>query len=167
MWALLGAQAQTRTSALGTGTAFDAQKQFLANVEDAINSPVDLPSSIKRYQDVLRYARSKVDYAIGIGLYMLPSDMNLRVGTLRNYNNEVVVATPEQNLGLNDNINNKPVPEGEKLEAPTLPSSAPPDEQSSPPKVKPQRSTHEDEMTALVIGFISLTLFVFAIAGRN
>ena len=43
-WAILGSQSQTRTDILGTGTAFDAQKQFLANIEDAINSPVDLPS---------------------------------------------------------------------------------------------------------------------------
>ena len=47
---------------LGTGTAFDAQKQFLTNIEDAINSPVDLPSQIARYQNTLKYARSKVDF---------------------------------------------------------------------------------------------------------
>ena len=40
-WAILGSQTQTRTDILGSGTAFDAQKQFLANVEDAINSPLD------------------------------------------------------------------------------------------------------------------------------
>lgn len=42
----LGSQSQTRTNIIGTRTAFDAQKQFLANVEDAINSPVDLQSPI-------------------------------------------------------------------------------------------------------------------------
>ena len=47
-WAILGSQSQTGTDILGTGTAFDAQKQFLANIEDAINSPVDLPSQIAR-----------------------------------------------------------------------------------------------------------------------
>ena len=57
VWAILGAQAQIRSSIIGTGSAFDAQKQFLANIEDAISSPVDLPSAIARYQDVLRYAR--------------------------------------------------------------------------------------------------------------
>ena len=36
VWAILGDQAQTRTGILGTGTVFDAQKQFVANVEDAI-----------------------------------------------------------------------------------------------------------------------------------
>ena len=59
VWAILGAQAQTQTGILGAGTAFDAQKQFLANVEDAISSPVDLPSAISRYQDVLQYARTE------------------------------------------------------------------------------------------------------------
>ena len=44
--AILGAQAQTRSNILKTRTGFDAQKQFLADIEDAIASPVDIPSSI-------------------------------------------------------------------------------------------------------------------------
>ena len=47
VWAILGAQAQTRSAILGAGTSFDAQKQFLANVEDAISSPVDIPSVLR------------------------------------------------------------------------------------------------------------------------
>ena len=35
VWSILGSQAQTRTRILGTGTAFDAQKQFLVVVEQA------------------------------------------------------------------------------------------------------------------------------------
>ena len=46
------------------------QKQFLANTEDAIQSPVDLPSQITRYQNAVKYARTKVDYVFGFGLYM-------------------------------------------------------------------------------------------------
>ena len=53
VWAILWAEAQTRTRNLGTGTLFDAPKQFVADLEDAISSPVDLPAEIKRYQDVL------------------------------------------------------------------------------------------------------------------
>ncbi len=109
-WAILGSQSQTRTDILGTGTAFDAQKQFLVNIEDAINSPIDLPSQITRYQNTLKYARSKVDFVYGIDLYMSPSNMELRIGTIKDYNNEIVVATDQQELGLNDNINIKPVP---------------------------------------------------------
>ena len=50
VWAILGAQDQTRSNILKTGTGFDEQHQFLATIEDAITSPVDIPSSIARYQ---------------------------------------------------------------------------------------------------------------------
>ena len=33
VWAILGAQAQTRSNILKTGTGFDAQKQFLADID--------------------------------------------------------------------------------------------------------------------------------------
>ncbi|KAI0218561.1 hypothetical protein LSAT2_029756, partial [Lamellibrachia satsuma] len=61
VWAIIVAHAQTRARILGTCTAFGTQKQFLANIEDAISSPVDLPSAVKRYQDVLQYAGSAMD----------------------------------------------------------------------------------------------------------
>ena len=111
-WAILGSQSQTRTDILGTGTAFDAQKQFLANIEDAINSPVDLPSQIARYQSTLKYARSKVDFVYGIGLYMSPSNMELRIGTIQDYNNKIVIANEGEGLtlGLNDETNTVPIP---------------------------------------------------------
>ncbi|CAG2204428.1 unnamed protein product [Mytilus edulis] len=107
VWALLGAQSQTKTEILKVGTGFDAQKQFLANVQDVINSPIDLPTQISNYQNVLKYARSKVDYAYGLGLYMSPSDMVLQIGTIVGYNNKIIIATENQTLGLNDDLNNK------------------------------------------------------------
>ena len=105
VWSIVGAQSQARSSILGTGKAFDAQKQFLANVEDVINSEVDLPSSIERYQLVLQYARSKVDFVVGLGLYMIPSDMDLYIGTINGYNNLITIASDDLQLGHNDTIN--------------------------------------------------------------
>ncbi len=109
VWAILGAQSQARSSILGSGKAFDAQKQFLANVEDAINSAVDLPSSIERYQSTLQYARSKVDFVIGENLYMLPSNMDLHIGTINGYNNLIVIASPNLQLGQNSKVNDETV----------------------------------------------------------
>ena len=80
VWAILGAQAQTRSNILKTGTGFDAQKQFLADIEDAIASPVDIPSSISRYQKTLQYASTPLDFVFGIGLYLSPIDMALHPG---------------------------------------------------------------------------------------
>ena len=57
VWAILGAQAQTQSNILKTGTGFDAQKPFQADIEDAIASPVDIPSSISRYQEGGRVVR--------------------------------------------------------------------------------------------------------------
>lgn len=108
-WGILGAQAQTKSSILGVGKAFDTQKQFLANVEDAIESEIDLPSSIDRYQSTLQYARSKVDFVLGLGLYMIPSDMDLHVGTINGYNNLIVIASEKLQLGKNTEVNEETV----------------------------------------------------------
>ena len=109
-WAILGSQSQTRTDILGTDIAFDAQKQFLANNEDAINSPVDLHSQMARYQSTLKYARSKVDFVYGTGLYMSLSNMELQIGTIQTYNNKIVIENDAQDLGLNNGTNAASIP---------------------------------------------------------
>ena len=163
--------AQTRTTILGTGTAFDAQKQFLANVEDAISSPVDLPSAISRYQDVLRYAGSKVDFVFGIGLYMAPSDMELVVGTIEGYNNEIVVPGPGQILGVNAHVNllsPGPVRVKSTLLAALLGQQAQQQEtpgtystgSSSSVGSKRLMEFHDEEITALIVGGVSRTRLI-------
>ena len=93
MCGLSWAQAQTRSNILKAGTGFDTQKQFLANVKDTNASPVDIPSSIARYQKTLQYASTPLDFVFGIGLY--PSDMALHLGNVQGYTNEIVIrATP-------------------------------------------------------------------------
>ena len=94
-----------KSDILGVGSAFDAQKQFLANTDDAIQSPVDLPSQITRYQNALKYARTKVDYVFGFGLYMAPSNMELRIGTIQGYNNKIILSIHDQTLWWNATVN--------------------------------------------------------------
>ena len=105
VWAILGVQAQTRSNILKARTGFDAQKQFLANVEDAIASPFDIPSSIARYQKTLQYASVPLHFVFGIGLYLAPSDMALHQGNVQDYNNEIVIAGSEAAIGHNPGIN--------------------------------------------------------------
>ena len=105
VWAILGAQAQTRSNILMAGTGFDAQKQFLDNVEDAMASRVDIPSSIARYQKTLQYASTPLDFVFGIGLYLAPSDMALHPGNVQGYNKEIVIAGSEAAIGHNPGIN--------------------------------------------------------------
>ena len=105
VWALLGAQAQIKTSIDTPTLAFEVHKQFLVNVEDRISSSIDLPASIKRYQDVLEDASSKLDYVFGIGLYLAPSNMKLRIEVTKGYNNKIMIADRYRALGVNPEVN--------------------------------------------------------------
>ena len=98
---ILSSQASARSSIVGnTASALTAQSAFLNNFENVVNRRVDICEDIKRYQDTLSYASSKVDYSVGESIYMIPSDMNLkiRLGTV-GYNNEILVSDGKFNLG--------------------------------------------------------------------
>ena len=63
---ILSSQASARSSIVGnTASALTAQSAFLNNFEDIVNQKVDVREDIKRYQDTLSYASSKVDYSVG------------------------------------------------------------------------------------------------------
>ena len=69
---ILSAQASARSSIVANmASALTAQNNF----EDIVNRRVDIMEDIKRYQDTLSYASSKVNYSVGENIYMLPSDM--------------------------------------------------------------------------------------------
>ena len=175
VWAILGAQAQTRSNILKAGTGFDAQKQFLANVEDAIASPVDIPSSIARYQKTLQYASSPLDF-FGLRLYPDPSDMALHPGNVQGYNNEIVIAGSEAAIGQNPGINESEQIgkttgdksfEG-KIAAPARTdhkgplSGRPAGSSPTPATVAPQQhaaaTSHEEEKTALIAAVVGVGL---------
>ena len=83
----------------------DAQCTFLNTFENIVNRRVNIPGDIRRFQKTLQYARSKVDYMINEFIYMLPSDMNLRIGKVKNYNNKILISSPSFKIGTNLKIN--------------------------------------------------------------
>ena len=73
---IVSSQTSARSRIVGnTASALTAQSAFLDSFENIVNRRVDIREDIKRYQDTLSYASSKVDYSIGENLYMLPSDI--------------------------------------------------------------------------------------------
>ena len=63
---ILNSQASVRSGIVGnTASALTAQLAFLDNFENVVNQRVDIREDIKRYQDTLSYALSKVDYSMG------------------------------------------------------------------------------------------------------
>ena len=83
-----------------------AQKAFLNNFKNVVNHNVDIWEDIEHYQDTLSYALSKVDNSIGEGIYILPSNMNLKIrsGTA-GYNNEILVSDSGFIMRKNDMVN--------------------------------------------------------------
>ena len=104
---ILSYQASARSSILGnTASALTAQSAFLNNFENIVNCSVNIQEDIERYQDTLSYASSKVDYSIRQNIYMLPSNMELKIktGTV-GYNNKILVSVGNFSLGKNDEVN--------------------------------------------------------------
>ena len=103
---ILTSQTSTRGPIIGhEARNLDAQRTFLNTFENIVNRRVNIPEDIRRFQKTLQYARSKVDYVIGEFIYMLPSDMNLRIGKVKNYNNKILISSPSFKIGTNLKVN--------------------------------------------------------------
>ena len=77
---ILSSQASARSSIVGNlASSLTAQSAVLNNFENVVNRRVDIREDIKRYQDTLSYTSSKVDYSVGENLFMLPTNMELRI----------------------------------------------------------------------------------------
>ena len=83
----------------------DAQRTFLNIFKTIVNRRVNIPEDIRRFQKTVQYARSKVDYVIGEFIYMLPSNMNLQIGKVKDYNNKILISSPSFKMGTNLKIN--------------------------------------------------------------
>ena len=80
VYLLLTSQAQARSSIVGNSApAVDAQKVFKSTFKELINEDYSICTDIKKYQQVLEHALSKVDFSVGLGIYMLPSNLNLSI----------------------------------------------------------------------------------------
>ena len=177
---ILTSQTSTRGQIVGhEARDLDAQRTFLNTFENTVNRRVNIPEDIRRFQKTLQYARSKVDYAIGEFVYMLPSDMNLRIGNVRNYNNKILISSPSFKIGTNLKINllssenqslNVDVKSKEVKTEPkviTKPNTKPNKEhkQDVKPNIKFEQDvkkpdtneiTYEEEKVALVLGTTAL-----------
>ena len=171
---ILTSQTSTRGPIVGhEARNLDAQRTFLNTFENIVNRRVNIPEDIQRFQKTLQYARSKVDYAIGEFVYMLPSDMNLRIGNVRNYNNKILISSPSFKIGTNVKVNLdgekdkpdvKPKGEGIVKPKPDVKQKKEPNKehkQDVKPNIKFEQDvkkpdtneiTYEEEKVALVLG---------------
>ena len=68
---------------------------------------------------MLENALSKVDFFVGIGIYMLPSNLNLSIGKAKGHNNKLLVSNKDLKIGSNRDINRN----HKKLAPPNVPNT--------------------------------------------
>ena len=160
---ILSSQASTRSSIIGnSASSLTAQSAFLNNFENVVNRSVNIQEDIKRYQETLTYASSKVDYSIGENLFMLPTNMELRnrSGTV-GYNNKILVSDGNFSLEKNENVNSLKTPaiETNSLETPAIESHS----NTARGLTQAPTISHEDEKAVFILlltgGFFVWFLF--------
>ena len=163
---ILTSQTSTRSSIVGhEAQNLDPQRVLQNNFENIINRRVDISEDIQRFQKTFQYARSKVDYATAEYSYLLPSDMNLRIGRIRRHNNKILIASPSFKIRTNVEINL----DGEKDKPDVKPKKEPDIKSNKEHKqdVKPNiefnkenkpdmdKITYEEEKLTLILGMAS------------
>ena len=112
VYLVLTSQVQARSSIVGnSASAVDAQEVFKSTFKALIDEDYSISNDVQRYQDVLEHALSKVDFSVDIGIYMLPSNLNLNIGKTKGYNNKILINSVDMKIGPNIEINKDKLPE--------------------------------------------------------
>ena len=106
IYLVLASQIKPRSSLVGNSApAVDGQQVFKSMFKILINEDYSIAIDIKGYQGVLEHALSKVDFSVGMGIYMLPSNLNLSMGKTKGYNNKILLDNTDMKIGSNRDIN--------------------------------------------------------------
>ena len=163
VYLVLTSQVQARSSIVGNSApAVDAQKVFKSTFKELINEDYSIGIDIERYQGVLEHALSKVDFSVGIGIYMLPSNLNLSIGKTKGYNNKILVSNTDMKIGSNRDINKyrKKLPDvPKKIVAPAVQHD--PVGTIIPHNLKMLTEKHNDEKIAIAILIVGAGLIAY------
>ena len=176
---VLTSQVQARSSIVGNSVpAVDAQEVFKSTFKEVINEDYSIRIDIERYQGVLEHALSKVDFAVGTGIYMLPSNLNLNIGKTKGHNNEILVSNTGMKIGSNGDVNRdrKKLP----VVKPDVPKTVIPAARHDPDNLKMSHNTFdcwgwvdclsflvENKMAALLFTVGSAVVNALAFSGTN
>ena len=104
-YCILGAQARTRSTIQGvSGGAIETQREFLDRIEDSIVLK-NISNSIQRYQEAIADTKTRLDFAVAQGVWLMPSRMVISTESIVGYNNMLVISNETMKLGVNNNVN--------------------------------------------------------------
>ena len=102
---------------------------------------------------MLEHTLSKVDFSVGTGIYMLPSNLNLNIGKTKGYNNKILVSNTDMKIGSNRDIN-----KDHKKLPPDVPKIVIP---MAPHDLKMLTEKHNDEKLAITFLIVGAGLIAY------
>ena len=135
-YCILGAQARPRSTIHGvSGGAIETQREFLDRIEDSVVL-TNISNSIQRYQEAIADTRTRLDFAVAQGVWLMPSRMVINTESIVGYNNMLVIADATMKLGINNNVNRE-------SHKPSLKPMAGGLSKINPPKSHPSNPIHK------------------------
>ena len=128
-----------------------------------INEGYSIGTDIERYQGVLEDVLWKVDFSLGIDIYMLPSNLNLSIENTKGYNNKILVSNADMKIASNRDINS----DHNKLTLPDVSNTVIPTAcydpvgTTIPHNLKMLTKKHNDEKLAITILIVGAVLIFF------
>ena len=105
IYLVLTFQVQVRAIIIGNSAPAVGVQQALKSMFKAlINADYFIGIDNERYQGVLEHALSKVDFSVGIGIYIPPSNLNLNIERTKGHNNKILVSNTNVKIGSNRDI---------------------------------------------------------------
>ena len=167
---VLTSQVQARSSTVGNSApAVDSQKAFKGMFKVLINEDYSIGINIERYQRVLEHALAKVDFSVGIGICMLPSNLSLSIEKTKGYSNKILVSNTDMKIGLNRDINR----DHKKLASPDVPNTVIPAAQHDsvgttiPHNLKMLTEKRNDEKLAIIHVIVGTGLTAYHFLVKN
>ena len=65
----------------------------------------NISNSIQRYQEAIADTKTRLDFAVAQGVWLMPSRMVINTESIVGYNNMLVISDEIMKLGVNNNVN--------------------------------------------------------------
>lgn len=96
IYLVLTSQVKARSNIEGnSASAGDTQQILRSTFNELINEECSISVTIVRYHGVLEHALSKMNFAIGTGTFIFPSNLNLGIGKTAGCNNKILISTTD------------------------------------------------------------------------
>ena len=135
----------------------DAPQVLKSPFKALISEDHSIGINIDRYQGGLKHALSKVDFLVGTGIYMLPSNLNLNIGKTKEYSKKILVTNKDMKIASNKEINK----DHKKLPTPDAPKIVIPTTQHDNVKMLTEKPNDEKLVITLLIVWVPLIAYHF------